>query len=360
MSLKNWIARAAVGNRRIAARRPGEGFAARHWAGEAVAVDSIRDISATGIFLITEKRLNPGTPVTLTLDHAAVMGGSAGDQVTLQARVVRCEEDGVGLSFDVPSNLDTRTWVTLVETAPRESGHDPVLGPLKTAKAMAFFHRICAPDGLAVWTYLRNALGGHRFWNAIEIGLQAEGFVGVASLSDELHASPEFVMRLLHDGSWADDQEMQQSWAGLLAASCSTEQDDESSRPFLEIFSQLTPAHARLLNATCMRATKYVTESGMVSAQHLVCTAEETMKLSGTRDLLTMVRALQHLSELGLLEERFRTSMFVPVEGFNVTPTSLGLALFARCKRFRGEPRVFYGLASPSQEQWQAPVGKLG
>jgi hypothetical protein len=250
--------------------------------------------------------------------------------------------------------------VTLVEAAPRESGHDPVVGPFKTAKAMAFFHRICAPDGLAVWKYLRSALGGHRFWNAIEIGLQAEGSVEAASLGDELHASPELVMRLLYDGFWADDPDMQQSWAGLLAASCSTEPDDESSRPFVEIFSQLTPAHARLLNATCIGATRYVAESGVVLAEPMICTADETMKLSGTRDLLMMGRALQHLSELGLLEERFRTSMFIPVEGLNVTPTGLGLALFARCNGYRGEPKVFYGLTSPSEGKWQAALSGLG
>lgn len=359
MSLKSWIAQAALGNRRIAARQPGLGFAARHWAGETVAVDSIRDISATGVYLVTGERWNPGTPVTLTLHRGGVTGETADEQVTLQARVARTGEDGVGLAFEIPGGLDPQMWVSLVDTAPRESGHDTVMGPFKAAKAMAFFHRICVPDGLALWKLLRSALGGHRFWNAIEIGLQAESLVSAVSQSDELHASPRLVMRLLHDGSWADDRDMQHSWAGLLATSCSAQRGDESNAPFVEVFSQLTAAHTRLLNAVCLRATKYVAESGMVSARHLVCTAEETMNISGTRDLLRMGRTLQHLSELGLLEERFRTSMFIPVEGLNVTPTSLGLALFARCNGFPREPNAFYGLGSRSGER-QVPVSKLG
>jgi PilZ domain len=358
MSLKSFIAQAALGNRRIAARLPGRGFAARHWAGKAVAVDSIRDISATGVYLVTEERWNPGTPVTLTLHRAGVTAEKADEQVTLQARVARTGEDGVGLAFEIPSGLDPQMWLSLVDTAPRESGHDTVVGPFKAAKAMAFFHRICVPDGLAVWKLLRNALGGRRFWNAIEIGLQAESFITAVSQSDELYASPRLVMQLLHDGSWADDQDMQHSWAGLLATSCSA-QRDESNAPYIEVFSQLTTAHARLLNSACMRATKYVAESGMVSARHLVCTAEETMNISGTHDLLRMGRTLLHLSELGLLEERLRTSMFIPVEGLNLTPTSLGLALFARCNGFPGEPKAFYGLGSRS-EHWRGLVGKLG
>ena len=55
------------------------------------------------------------------------------------------------------------------------------------------------------------------------------------------------------------------------------------------------------------------------------------MRFSDTRDLLRMGRTLEHLSELGLLEERFKTSMFVPVDSINITPTLRGLLLYARC-----------------------------
>lgn len=359
MSLMSWIAQAALGNRRIAERSTGLGFAARHWAGEAVAVDSIRNISAAGMYLETDKRWNTGTPVTLTLQRA---GASADmdEQVTLQARVARTADDGVGLAFEIPSDIDAKTWVMLVETSPRETGYDSVVGPFKTAKAMSFLHRICAPEGVEVWKYIRTVLGGKRFWNAIEICLLAEGFVSATSQSDELRISPKLAMRLLHDGSWANDKDIQHCWAGLLASSCSLEREDESTAPFVEIFSQLTPSHVRIVNDTCLRATKFVDGAGVVSARHITCTAEEAMKLSGTRDLLRMGRALQHLSELGLLEERFKTSMFIPVEGLNVTPTTLGLTLFARSNGFRGELQAFFGLTAQAEEPWQAPVSKLG
>jgi hypothetical protein len=316
MTLRQWLNHSFLTKRRTATRRPAGGFAADHWAGATLKHDVIRDISATGVYLLT--------------------------------RAVRCGEDGVGLAFDIPEGVEPRLWINLVETAPTESSPDDIVGPFKMAKALAFLSRISRPSGSAVRQEIRTKLNGQRLWNAIEIALQAESLLASCPEGNQLHGCPSTVIRILHDGSWADDDSIQQCWAGLLATACKADDDDESNRAYIDIFSQLSPTHIRLVTAACTKATKFVTESGIVAARQLTCSTGEIMKLFGTRDLLRMGRALEHLSGLGLLEERFKTSLFIPVDGINITPTCLGLQLYACCNGHRGEPQTFYGAESSS------------
>jgi len=330
----------------MATRRPAGGFAADHWAGSTLKHDLIRDISATGVYLLTREQWRPGTPVSLTLHRAGLQNENLQRQITMQARAVRCGEDGVGLAFDIPAGVEPRMWINLVESAPTESSPDDILGPFKMAKALAFLSRISAPLGSAVRQEIRTKLNGQRLWNAIEIALQAESLLASCPERNQLHGCPSTVIRILHDSSWADDESIQQCWAGLLATTCTVDNDDDSNRAYVDVFSQLSPTHVRLVTAACTKATKFLTESGAIAARPFTRSTDEIMKFSGTRDLLRMGRTLEHLSGLGLLEERFKTSLFVPVDGINITPTNLGLQLYARCRGHRGEPQTFYGVNS--------------
>jgi hypothetical protein len=344
MSIKQWIRRYSVMNRRTAARRPAQGFAAGHSTGSALQHDAIRDISATGVYLLTRERWQSGTSVALTLHRAGRQNDNLQSQITLKARAVRCGEDGVGLAFEIPAGVDQRLWTRLVETSPVESSADDIVGPFKMAKALAFLSRVSAPSGSAIRQQIRSTLTGQRLWNAIEIALLAENVLASSPHGDRLRSSMPIIVRILHDGSWAEDDSTKLCWAGLLATACTPIIAEESNRSLVEIFSQLTPTHVRFFTAVCTLSTKYLNESGAVAARRLTSTTDEILKLSGTRDLLRMGRSLEHLSELGLLEERFKTSLFIPVDGINITPTILGLKLFARCMGHRGSPESFYGI----------------
>jgi hypothetical protein len=346
MSLRKWLNHSFLTKRRLATRRPAGGFSACHWTDSGVQHDLIRDISATGLYLLTRERWRPGTTVSLTLQRAGLHSENLERQITLQARAVRCDEAGVGLAFEIPPGMEQQLWVNLVESSTRDATPGDIVGPFKLAKALAFLSRISFPSGTAIRQEIRTTLTGHRLWNAIEVALHAESLLASWPDWEQLRCCPPVLLRILHDGSWADEDLMQQCWAGLLATACTETGDDESNRDLVDIFSQLTPTHVRLVTAACTNATKFLTESGVVAARELTCTTDEIMKLSGTRDLLRMGRSLEHLSELGLLEQRFKTSLFVPVVGVNITPTPLGLALSARCHGHRGASEAFYGLNS--------------
>lgn len=343
MSLKHWLRDIAVGNRRVAERRQLRGFAAAYDTGSGLRQSIIHDISATGIYLETSDRWEPQASVHLTLHRiASPIAGTPAPLVNLTARVVRCTEDGVAFAFEMPSEVDRLLWINLVDTATYESASDDIVAPFKMAKALAFLTRICAPHGTQVRQRVRANLTGQRLWNAVEIALQAESYLAAWPEATNVLCDPSLALRILEEGSWTEDELMMHDWAGLLATACLGATKNDSSRTFVEIFGQLTPTHVRILFEACRRGTKYFAPDGQLASRALTVSSDEIMHFSDTRDLLRVARSLQHLCELGLIEERVKSSMLLPVEGVGVTPTNLGLQLFACCNGHRGPLESFY------------------
>jgi hypothetical protein len=59
----------------------------------------VADISLTGFCLLTDERWVPGTEMPITLQRTNLPGEDGRDSFTVQATVVRCDEDGVGFSI---------------------------------------------------------------------------------------------------------------------------------------------------------------------------------------------------------------------------------------------------------------------
>jgi len=61
----------------------------------------IRNISATGFYLLTRERWHPGTVVTITLQRTAGSQENSDTEhyISVLSKVVRLEQDGVGLAF---------------------------------------------------------------------------------------------------------------------------------------------------------------------------------------------------------------------------------------------------------------------
>jgi hypothetical protein len=343
MSLKHWLRDIAVVNRRVAERRQLRGFTATYDTGSEVRQSIIHDISATGIFLETSDRWETQASVPLTLHRiVSPTAESAAPFVNLKARVVRCTEDGVAFAFEMPSNVDRLLWTNLVDSATYESESDDIVAPFKMAKALAFLTRICTPHGTQVRQRVRANLTGQRLWNAVEMLLQAEDYLAARPDGGDPLCDPSLALRILEEGSWTEDESMMHDWAGLLATACLSGKNDAASRTFVEIFGQLTPTHVRILFEACRRGTKYFDPDGQLVSRPLTANSDDIMHFSDTRDLLRVARSLQHLCELGLIEERVKSSMLLPVEGVGMTPTNLGLQLFARCNGYCGPLESFY------------------
>ena len=66
----------------------------------------IRDISSTGLYVVTEERWYPGTLVLMTLQNTAFGEQVAERTVCVHSRAVRWGKDGVGLQFVLQKSED--------------------------------------------------------------------------------------------------------------------------------------------------------------------------------------------------------------------------------------------------------------
>jgi uncharacterized membrane protein (UPF0127 family) len=97
---KKWNAQGAVSDRRIARRKRWPRLVAYDSRGDALEVHGVKDMSANGLYLITEERWPLGARVMMTLQRTdGIDDNSRGNAITVQLRVIRWGDDGVGLAF---------------------------------------------------------------------------------------------------------------------------------------------------------------------------------------------------------------------------------------------------------------------
>jgi hypothetical protein len=65
--IRNWFKRLWSSDDRKARRQPAPRLAAYYWSGSAPSAHDIRDVSSTGLYLLTEDRWYPGTLILMTL-----------------------------------------------------------------------------------------------------------------------------------------------------------------------------------------------------------------------------------------------------------------------------------------------------
>ena len=66
----------------------------------------IRNISSTGLYLVTEERWYPGTLILMTLHNTGAGQQAVERSIRVHSRAVRWGTDGVGLQFVVPETKD--------------------------------------------------------------------------------------------------------------------------------------------------------------------------------------------------------------------------------------------------------------
>lgn len=121
-SFKDMLGQLFSKERRRAERRPSPTLAAHYWNGGSPTQHGIRDISSTGLFLVTEERWYPGTLVVMTLQKKDQAEDSPERSISVQSKAVRWGSDGVGLEFVLPDLRDPRRGQNvLAEGADRKS-----------------------------------------------------------------------------------------------------------------------------------------------------------------------------------------------------------------------------------------------
>ena len=74
-------------------------LAAYYWTGAAPKAHSIKDISSSGLYVLTEERWYPGTLIMMTLQSAIDGKDNFEHAISVHSRAIRWGNDGVGLQF---------------------------------------------------------------------------------------------------------------------------------------------------------------------------------------------------------------------------------------------------------------------
>jgi len=210
--------------------------------------------------------------------------------------------------------------------------------------AAAFLSRMCLPAAEEFGLLLRDRVSHWRAVNAAKIATKAELIVNGLPDSDKRHAHPRLVAQIIEQGSWAESDEVQKMWAGLLASSCTVDGSDDSNLIFVDLLARLTLVEARILERACKESKKEVTQAGWLFPQHYSMSLEQLHECSGITDFHRLDRELDHLRTIGLIDGGFSP---LSTEA-DVTPSALALQMYARCNGWASDPLEFFGLSIPS------------
>jgi hypothetical protein len=216
--------------------------------------------------------------------------------------------------------------------------------------ASAFLSRICLPACEEFGLLLRDKVSRWRAVNALAIAAKAEQILEREEHTGEVHAHPRLVGKILEEGAWSDDTEVQDLWAGLLAASCDAEGKDDSNMMFVDLLSRMTASQVRLMDYACAHATKVVASAGWLTAEQLRVPLETVRTVSGVADDQRLDRELDHLRVLGLLD-LLSGGFTLDATTAGLTPSALALHMYARCHGHKGNPADYYGVSAPPPPQ---------
>jgi uncharacterized membrane protein (UPF0127 family) len=116
---RNWFKRWWSPDPRRAPRVKEPGLAAYYWNGSAPTAHGVRDISSSGLYVVTEERWYPGTLVLMTLQRTEQGDEYSERTVAVQTRAVRWGPDGVGLQFVLSDDKDVRQGKAVSDAAGR-------------------------------------------------------------------------------------------------------------------------------------------------------------------------------------------------------------------------------------------------
>jgi hypothetical protein len=295
----------------------------------------VKDISTTGVYLLTDRRWALGQVFSMEL-----LGEGLGKEidaelhVSVEARAIRYGEDGVGFAFVVPEGLDPNFWEVLIRGSFLLSDYKDIALAFRMLRAVLFLCRLCPSSVQDAIAPLGGGLDVARTEVAMEIAERAEKLLNLKANSRKLVAHPGLVARILREGSWSLDDVTLGLWAGLLAASSDTEGLDDTNQAYVDLMIHLTPTQARILIAGCAKARERI--GGDINAPLPVirATPEEMIQITGLYDVSRIATDMAYLFHNGLMEELFDFSSYISTESFRITPTALGMKLFMACSAF--------------------------
>ncbi len=329
--LKQELRKLGKSQRPRAERQTATGLAACYGLDPTFTPAAIKDISSTGIYLRTEKRLPTGELITLLLQELGEPENSAELHISVQARIARQGEDGLGLSFVLPTGMHPELWAFFMRNIVTLKDQSQVAELFRTLRTVFFLCRLCQAEAEQAIRLVLGELPEDRAATLVKIALGAENLLAAEPHAENMRAHPKLVANILSDGSWVPDEVVVQLWTGLLATSCSVEAPDDSNQILADLLDHLTPVQAKIFVHACERALGSAPGPEQSHPGPVILSPREMIDLTGIHDHFRNATDLAYLFNLGLVQKVFDFTSYHDVESFDITPASLGLELYKRC-----------------------------
>lgn len=213
--------------------------------------------------------------------------------------------------------------------------------------ASAFLSRICLPAAEEFGLLLRDKVSSWRAKNTIKILKSAQSILEQQVGEVVLHAHPRIIYSSIENGSWCEDDFMQNFWSGLIISSCTESGKDESNLILIHLLSQMTSSQAKLIGYICQNCDTYKSEAGWINSLPFYMELAELNDIMKVSDFYQVDRELDHLKSLGLIEGGFEFNH----TRADVTPKALCLNLYTRCQGYIGNPCDFFQSPEMSENQ---------
>lgn len=293
----------------------------------------VRDICPPGIFIQTDRPWQQDDVLSLVLIKQGATDRDAEHRVSIQARVIRRDEEGVAVAFVFPEGTEFQPWQRAKTKRSDETEAEFILRELRLARALGFLRRLCPWAADEINHALLDRFSNKRVGAAVEITLKAEDTLRQRGHIAQPFVSSDILIRILESGSWIEEDWIRRMWAGLMVSSFSADGQDRTNLQFIDLLARLTPIHLRIFSYVCHRALDAVAAGESEAALDLYSTAEELMEAADSHSFSRIQQTIGQLSSVGLFADTARPSYVAMSDKSKTrtTPTSLGLRMFARC-----------------------------
>jgi len=325
-------AKAGLRERRAGLRVPTRGIEAYFPSSGEQKRARIKDISHSGICLATEDALPLGSKIEVVLRRKSTEEAEYGTRVSMPAQVARVGRHEVALQF-VLDHIDAAEWSKLVVRVAQLSERNDGVRLFRIAKAIAFLQRI-SPSAEAMFVEaMTGSLSYDGIERSLEILLLAEDLLLSQNRTPQKQLDAKLVRLIVNKGVNLDtfETDMAHLWAWLLATSTLESADETESVNFAELLSGVDLVAARILAAACEKAMRLGWHPGFVFRRKLEYSEDEVKRITGAKTIRALDVGISTLHELGLLRSAKAMPAFQPVEAIDLTPTDLGVRLYARC-----------------------------
>src|SRR5690554_5788453 len=124
--------------------------------------------------------------------------------------------------------------------------------------AQKFIENICSPASTELGLFLKDGIRVWRLNNIIRIINKSSGKLGFENDELVLKASPRVVSEIIDKGSWQENDEIQEMWAGLLISSLDTQGTNDENIVYVNLLNQLTIRQVKTINYFAKNSPKTI------------------------------------------------------------------------------------------------------